>query len=291
VGQRDRAARRLCICAVAECNPPYIAPVKFGLHIHEGAPVDTILALVDAGKLAGATIINNGDLANRLVGKVPYVVLRKVWTDHDPPTATVNDQAAGYALFKSDRFWRSCYEMADPRVILQYGNEENYFSDGEFYIGLMKAAAANGRKVVIFNDSVGTTEDEHWLSRASALRYAAQHGHYVGMHAYGRIDADYHPLTALDNSDDWRWYGGRWEHLYSLMPDVQPPLILTEVGPGKSQVQREMGIEAWNTDRAEMERRAAALPYLKMYAWWTAGASNPAYGFAGDSIDDWLTSL
>lgn len=227
--------------------------------------------MAKAGKLAGVTVINEIYWANELARYVPLVVYRVVQSDHD-------QQGQGYREYG-----------ADPRVIYQFDNEWNNPNDCDYQIALMHAADWNGRKVVICNDSVGWTEDETWFKRRPALVYARDHGHYVGLHSYGNVSGGYHPATAWDSPDAYRWFAGRFEHLYSLMPDVQPPLILTEWGAGG--YQQDAGADNWNRDRLAMEQRASAIPYLKSFNAWTAGARSPSLGFTRDSLDDWLASV
>ena len=229
-----------------------------------------MLDLARTGKIDGATVINRLDLANELVKYLHWVVLRYCESDHDDPTQDFQEFGA------------------DPRVIYQLGNEANVAHDTDHWLKQMRDADVHGRKVVIFNDSVGNTEDNQWIERRPALEYAKAHGHYVGLHAYGRIDGFYHPMTAWDNPGDWRWYAGRFEHLYSLIPDVQPDLILTECGAGGFQL--DAGVSNWLTDIREMEDRAAKLPYLKSWHWWTVGGAN-GYGFDRDCLDAWLPRL
>lgn len=223
------------------------------------------------------TIINEGYYADALVDYVPYVVFRRVLSDHDNP---VQDYLE--------------YNL-DPRVIYQFGNEANVPDDCDHWLQVMHVADAHGRKVVIFNDSVGWTEDAVWRARRPALEYALEHGHYVGLHSYGNVTGDYHPATAWDSPDAWRWYAGRFEHLYSLMPDVWPNLLLTEWGAGG--YQQDAGRDNWLRDVAAMEARAAKLPYLKSFNAWTAGGKGSerwpgdrdgSLGFGRDSLNAWL---
>lgn len=286
--------------------PPPPPPVsrRFGLHIHQGSPNEgavkaQIMSMAQAGKLAGVTVINDWQFANALCPFVPYTVLRRVEGAFDPGppyTGGPGDIETGRVYFTNDFHW-GMYQHADPRVILQYGNENNLSHDGWLYQGLMSAANDHGRKVVIFNDSVGATEltfdsqdrphSEQWARRRDAMVYAIQHGHFVGMHTYGQIDAFFHPVSASDSPGAWRWYGGRFKYLYDTMPDVQPPLLLTEKGPGKSELQRSMGFDVYWADHNAFEALIAALNYLKAYMDWTTGGQGP-YGFEGDSLDDWL---
>lgn len=228
-----------------------------------------MLTLARTGRIAGATIINNVALANELVQYIP-VVLRFCWSDHDDPVQDFQ------------------YIACDPRIILQFGNEANIPNDTAHWLRQMMAADVFDRKVVIFNDSVGWTEDPVWIARYAALVYALQNGHFIGLHAYGNVTGGYHPMMAWDNPGDYRWFAGRDEHLYSLFPDVQPPLILTECGAGGYQL--DAGIENWLRDIQAMKDRAATLPYLKSWHWWTTGGSG-GYGFDRDCLDNWLTCL
>jgi hypothetical protein len=277
---------------------------RYGLHIHQGSPregetKDHIRDLARRGKLAGFVVINDLPFANELIQYCPYGVLRKVEGAYDPgPDYAGNseDFGRGQRFFTNPFHW-GLYATADPRLILQYANENNLSHDGWFYQGLMSAANDFGRKVVIFNDSVGATEltfdsngqphSEQWARRRDAMVFAIQHGHFVGMHTYGQIDAFFHPVSASDSPGAWPWYGGRFQYLYATMPDVQPPLLLTEKGPGKSELQRAMGFDTYWADHNAFETRIATLNYVKCYMDWTTGGYG-AYGFEGDSLDEWL---
>lgn len=246
-----------------------VTPVgtKFGLHCHIDAPWGKVLALAQAGKLTGVTIINEIYYANELAKYVPYVIYRTVSSDHDNPVQNYMEYGA------------------DPRVIYQFGNEANQQDDCDHWLQIMREADNHHRKVIIFSDSVGWTEDRHWFARRRALEYARDHGHYVGLHAYGDVTGGYHPATAWDSPGAWRWFAGRFEHLYSLMPDVQPPLILNEWGAGG--FQQDAGKDNWLRDIQEMNVRGEALPYLKCFNAWTAGGRG-GLGFERDCLDDWL---
>lgn len=213
---------------------------------------------------------------------VDYVILRMVGSDHDDPVQDYREY------------------NADPRVIYQIGNEANVTPDSAHWIGQMKAADAHGRKVVIFNDSVGATSDEMWKERIPALLYAFAHGHYVGLHAYGNVsDGQYHPMTAWDSPPAWRWFAGRYEHLYDPANGFpRPKLILSECGAGG--FQRSGGLDNWLRDVREMDRRAQLLPELMSFNFWSAGGKGPdkwpgdpdgMLGFGRDTLDDWLLYL
>lgn len=199
---------------------------------------------------------------------VPYTILRKFGVEHQ-----------GYVRYG-----------ADPKVIVQFDNEQNMPDDNAYYLDVMHGADADGhRKVVIFNDSVGVTEEPMWRRRRDSLLYAAKNGHYVGLHAYG-ITTDggdiYHPMTELSG---WKWFAGRFVWLYALMPDAQPNLILTECGAGG--FQRSAGsAEIWLKDVCTMSDISQAYPYLQSFHWWTVGGRG-ALGFERDHLDDWIPVL
>lgn len=218
------------------------------------------------------------------MGLVEYVILRIVRTDHDPGP----DTRYPIGTF-TDPFWWDTYAQADKRVILQYNNETNWWDDDTFFVGLMQTADRWGRKVIIYNDSVGATTDDMWFRRKNSLTYAREHGHYVGLHAYGDVsDGRYHPMTAWDSPGAWRWYAGRYEHLYALMPELQPMLILDECGAGG--VQLAAGYANWTRDWQAMEHIAATQSYLKSFNWWTAGGAGN-YGFKDDCLDGYLSVM
>jgi hypothetical protein len=279
--------------------------MRFGLHVHEQADLDSIRALARAGLLSSITVINNAAFANEMAGVVPYVIFRQVWSVSDPQPnirGDSGDERRGMDWYNDSRFWAS--KQTDRRVILQFANEQNMgHIDNKFYLGLMKAADADGRKVVIFNDPVGS--DDHysfdlakgrftspsWNARKEARQYALDHGHCVGMHVYGAIDANFHPVSAFDDEGAWWWYAGRVFGFYMSDPDCQPPLILTEIGPGKAEWQQKSGYSALWKDIMAFEARIKAYPFLKAYNWWTAGACSPMWGFEGACIDAWFPQL
>jgi hypothetical protein len=241
------------------------------LHIHEPLDLAPVWALAYQHRLAGVTVINDVNLASLLADYVPYVVLRICLSDHDNPTQSYQEL------------------NADPRVIYQFGNEANVKHDTMHWLTQMYTADAhNGRKVVIFNDAVGCTEDIDWIERRPALEYAKTHGHYVGLHAYGIVTDGgdiYHPLTELSG---WRWFGGRWEYLYSLMPpEAQPAFIATEAGAGG--FQRNATALQWLVDVQRMNALTQVYPWFKAFNLWDV--TRLGMGFDQDIINDYLPFL
>lgn len=198
-----------------------------------------------------------------------------------------------------------------PAVILQYANEWHHPNDGPFYEGLIAAADEQGRRVVILNDAVGNphmwregrdprtgivrrSDDQtlprdirdhiandpasrwrstDWEQRRGAL-YACLYDkagraravgrqHFVGYHSYGRP----YSFAAADVQDRV-WFAGRIIELYSIFPEYRPPVLLTEHGPYDA---RFMGAERTLDDIERSEKWLSAYPYIKGFAYWTAG--------------------
>lgn len=78
-----------------------------------------------------------------------------------------------------------------PAMMVAEGYNEQWQSGTElarradFDIELMQAMDAIGRKAAIGSFSTGQPQIEDWRHYLPALRYAAEHGHYVALHEYG----------------------------------------------------------------------------------------------------------
>lgn len=78
-----------------------------------------------------------------------------------------------------------------PAMMVAEGYNEQWQSGTElarradFDIELMRAMDAIGRKAAIGSFSTGQPQVEDWRHYMPALRYAADHGHYVAVHEYG----------------------------------------------------------------------------------------------------------
>ncbi len=239
-----------------------------GLHIHYPPDLEPVRQLARAGKLAGLTIIDDTGFANDMVGLVPYVVLRKYGVEHQ-----------GYVEYG-----------AVPGVIYQFDNEQNMAGDNNYYMDIMQTADLHNRKVVIFNDSVGWTEDNIWLDRREALRYCVEHGHYVGLHLYGDVtmgDDNYRPMIDPERPDAFRWFTGRVFHLYGLTPDLVPNFIATEAGAGG--FQRNATPEQWIADVRRMNAYLQKFPWFKSFNLWDY--TKPGMGFDKDIINDYVHQL
>lgn len=235
--------------------------------------------------LTGATILNNEGLANALVASgVPYVVGRLCLTDHDPQPPIRGDKsdvqlARDWYYQRGGNFpLRNYVESLDKRVIVQVANEQNHPNDGWFYTGLIQTAQADGRRVVIFNDSVGNPGDGHevdgrfisdtWQRRidVGVLRLCKQTQNYVGYHGYGKPE-DY-PGSAIGDDDAWKWYGGRILQAYKTTPaDSQADILYTECGTFRASYQ---GIDFTLADMRGYNTRLQGTP-VKCVMYWEAG--------------------
>lgn len=179
--------------------------------------------------------------------------------------------------------------QADPRVIIQCGNEANQEHDVNHWLTQMKAADADGgRKVVIFNDAVGCTTDAMWQERRPALEYAKAHGHYVGLHCYGDVTKGGSVYCPMTDMSGFRWFAGRVVHLYELMsPEAQPDFIATEAGAGGFQLNATAA--QWLADVRQMDAIVQAYPWYKAFNLWDFG--RPGLGFDRDLINDYARQL
>lgn len=86
----------------------------------------------------------------------------------------------------------------------------------------VRRIAAAGYRAVIGNFAEGNPGDlSQWTRFLPALRCAAEHGGYLGLHEYGS------PTLQADAS----WRALRFERVYNLLPaDCRLPLIVTEFG-------------------------------------------------------------
>lgn len=244
------------------------------MHVHEPNDTGPLLTLAQAGKLASATIINNVGLANELVKYIPLVVLRMVQGVSDNPVQ-------GYQELN-----------ADPRVIYQFGNEANVEHDTNHWVEQMKAADAhNGRKIVIFNDSVGWTSDATWRERVPALVYAKEHSHYVGLHCYGDVTWGgdfYKPMLDPAEPGAFQWFTGRVFHLYDLMvPLTQPDFIATEAGAGGFQLNATA--DQWLADVKRMNDFSQDYQWFKGFNLWDY--TRIGMGFDRDMINGYVHLL
>ncbi len=240
--------------------PPAPAPTrkwKIGFHV---VPSDNTVfyeeqfkRLHDKGLLSLLTIVSNVELANRMVAYgVPYVVHRSVNDGkeaHEWLAGNTSDLAKGAAAFNNPA---NHLGELDPRVIIQmYAcNEQNRpiygQPDGYFYLGAMRECdrEGKGRKLVIFNDSVGNPDiavvngriiSTAWRDRklSGVMAYAFEHGHYNGQHIYGAPECE--PGAAIypdGHRDDTQyfWHADRWRAGYSLLAANEKPKVLGTEG-------------------------------------------------------------
>lgn len=293
-------------------KPPKVEPPpqrdlwRGGLHIHEINLRNNIIAAAQAGMFQSVTVINDWQLANILIQWVPYVILRRARSTSDPQPQISGNPERDYEYAKQwirDPFHWDIFPHADDRVYLQFANEQNGDEEGGFYIGLVDELWRMGLQGIILNHAIGTTGLDYtpagkpvcpkWMRLKDCLINTKRRKMLVGMHLYGNVkDTILHPLSAYDDLGAAPWYRDSVFACYSLMPpEAQPDLVITEAGPGKSELQRQTGIDACWKDWTLFNQVASRYGYLVAWNWWEAGAMNPDYGFPGDYIDDWLPEL
>jgi hypothetical protein len=205
-----------------------------------------------------------------------------------------------------------------PSVKLQYINEWQHPNDGPFTEGLIMAADSVNRQTVNFNDAVGNPHmwreavspltgatvrsDAHpgeeevmllatngvWRSpqfeqRKEALRLCIQWPdgtprqeedlHFFGYHSYGAS-----PHRFMVDPGDWPWYAGRFEGLLSTVP-YKPPTYFTECGPFDA---TNPGVGHVMQDIETFEAKLQQYPYVRGFAYWTAGV----WSVTGQGVND-----
>lgn len=286
----------------------------FGLHYYPDNPdLNQMLAMADEGLLTGVTVVNDVNVANEFAKRnVPYVVYRAGVTNSDPHPPIKGDESdieVGYNWFYRTSLW-AMNAQADPRIILQLTNENKFpdalpFYDNFFYIGALRAADEQKRRLVIFNDAVGNPhmwrdgtgnwQSLVWQKRTGALRACLYESngkprlekerHFVGYHAYSRPGG-----KLASDPEDWIWYGGRWSALYETVEAYQPPLLLTEYGSFEADVAlMPDGHGGVVTDIARSLPLLAAYPQVKAFMYWTVGGGKT--GWEKSRIDPALPAI
>lgn len=291
----------------APVNPPAASPStpavisaasgkhKAGLHVLQDG-VSALLNFATAAKQAGgvipsATIINDQmmatHLANGLIGRVIF----RYTPDGATETVTLPADeagaiAAGRQWVAAKFAWPGWAGLRGDNIYVQVVNEIPYGPmHYAYWLGVMQELEARGHKAAIGGYAVGGPEPDQWAILVPALRYAAQHGHIVVLHAYCAPNTAPGLLSANGNSE---YYETRFLRLYSAVPaDCRPPLILSEFG-GEFSRGKFQGTDALLSLCAAFETAVSAADYLISYNLWTMGSIG---GWGDASIDNALTSL
>lgn len=285
---------------VPPTEQPLATGLKFGLHVYPYGRFDLTkcVEIAKLGLLKMVTVVNKLDVAHKFLstGKVPYVVFRpNVPADDNYPGATRQDAIA---------WMEQCYPMfknADKQIIISLSNwdVQEDKDDTAFWLAIMDMLDSLGYRGVVFNDQVGTPHmyqvgnkwiSPKWTQRAPVLRRCLYYADgspkpedkqsFVGYHSYSAPG----PYLASDIHDRI-FYGERFAALYSVVPEYQPPLLLTEHGSFDADYQAMGGLFALLRDIRGSEEYLSKYPYVKAYAYWTAGEWNKS-GFDAD-----LTSI
>jgi hypothetical protein len=269
-----------------------------------------LVELAQMGKLAGALIINDYGLANRLAQTgCRYVVHRNTdgENSYEPLDGTAGDVDRGRGMW--EKLGRTQAANLDPRVYIMIGNESNAPRDGYYWLGQMQAATAEGRRLAIFANSVGHPNvhevDGKWTSDtwqhridSGCMRFGKAHGHLANLHQYGKHDPIGKPLSdpgsAIypDGSRDdaaYKWYGGRHVRVWrDILPDdCRMQIIVGECGPADA-VYR--GVDTFMSDFRGYQTRYGGDPYIAAYCYWTL-SGHGALGWEFSSVDEALPAV
>ena len=199
-----------------------------------------------------------------------------------------------------ERPWATCFETANEP---DCNSNEGLANLRLYSLGAMREASDNGIKLCILNLSEGNPHDngigqgaaagspqcnqaraaERWKLEqlAEAVQYAAENGHYVGLHCYwlpshgiGPLDR-WHGLGRLEwNVEQWISMGVNPNKLRVLVNETGVDGLIKNLAPFKGwRSQSTLGDYAFDT--AIFDARAQALPWLVAYMHFT-------YGYEGE---------
>lgn len=295
--------------------PPPTSKRIFGLHYYYLTTpyypeYDYFWRMVKEKLVSTVVVVNELGVANQLAEMgVPNVVLRLGVTGDDPDpntnlpipktppnllppfTGTLNDFKLGQEWFQAN--WAIGADKADPRVILQIGNEWQIREDipecdNHFWRGAIAEADRANRILAVFNDSVGTPDidpvqggykSKVWEARRGAIMATLVDGanqtrrpdrrHVISYHAYSKEG----PYKATD-PDAWNWWAGRLHLVFgspdSLYPTLRPRILYTEYGSFDASVPKMPGgiKDVIDDIRVSLEKPD---PLTDGFAYWTLG--------------------
>lgn len=241
------------------------------MHFHYSNHVSDFISLCEAGKVRSVTIIDDIDLCDRVAPYVELPVLRKYGVER-----------------------RSFVEYGsrNERVIYQFDNEQQNPDDCAYYMDILKAGIARRRRVSLFNDCVGWTEEYVWRRRFPVLQLAFESGFGIAStHLYGNVtfgDKIYKPMVDLNDPGSFKWFTGRIFWLYGLAPaNCRPPYVATEGGAGGFQLNATE--DEWIGDLRRFDSYAQAYEWFKAVSIWTM--TRLGLGFDRDMIDPYTRRL
>lgn len=268
---------------------------KYGVHVLNTA-TDTdraiLLQMANAGVLSTVVVVDRGEICNELANAgVPTVIYRKYLNDSQnfPDIyGSTDDIQRGINFY--DSMLASYTPYLHPNVYIQGQNEQNHPNDGYWYDGVRIGAEKQNRKIVAFNDSVGSFDmnevspgkyfSQTWDNRyrSGVLKALKDGGHLVGYHGYGDKRggpaSEIWPNGYRDDSA-WPWFGGRACMIYDtqLPADHKPNMVLTETFLLNANAQA-YGQDWTISEFLTLNQRLQAYPYVIGFAGWTAGTWN-----------------
>lgn len=261
--------------------PPTKTRAKMGLHYAISPNRENVLSMAkrlheNGTPIPMMTVINDGGLAASIAQYIPTVVFRSVLNaDNECPA---DHSEHGGWTWVDERVGRMFHNADNAAIYYQFCNECGFNpGDSDFYIGVMKACEAHGRKAAILGYQVGVPEIADWARLTPALQYAKRGGHIVCLHAYGSKD---NPDAGVSDPRGIEWYGLRYRQFYnSVGEDARPMLALGEVGTFNA---RNPNMGAVLADMKAFNALISQDSYVLGAAYWTVGDSG---GFSQSAID------
>lgn len=156
---------------------------RLGLHLHTTRRTDLVVRWIDEARPSAMKWLDGAvdpAIVNRAKAAGAITIFR-LYVDKQP----LGPEGGRYIERVAEAMRRY------PGMMVAEGYNEQWQSGTElarradFDIELMRAMDAIGRKAAIGSFSTGQPQVEDWRHYLPALRYAADHGHYVALHEYG----------------------------------------------------------------------------------------------------------
>ncbi len=241
------------------------------MHFHYSNHISDFIAICEAGKIRSCTIIDDKDLCDRVAPFVEFPVLRKYGMER-----------RGFIEYGSN----------NPRVVYQFDNEQANPGDMPYYMDILKAGIARQRRVSLFNDPVGWTEEYVWRRRFPVLQLAFESGFGIAStHLYGDVtkgDNHYCPMLDPNSPGTFKFFEGRIFWLYALAPaNCRPPFVATESGAGGFQLNATE--DQWVSENVRFNTYVQDYEWFEAFNKWTM--TRLGLGFDRDLIDPYTRRL
>lgn len=260
---------------------------------------DLLVELAREKKIAGAVVIGDFKLANRLAETGILVVHRipgPIDDDFGQIRGQPSDEELGWITWQKDMIQLQHRELHRDVIIQPHNERYATPDDGYYVLGLLKAGTAYKRRLGVLGDSNAQPADLYtvenkiaksptWKQRIEAMRYGKANGHFLVLHQYGLqigMTPTNHPGSAIwpdghTDENEWFWFGGRHEAVYRdiIPPEARMPIIVAECGASAANFEGIGGTPGVLNDFAGYQTRYGSDPNIVFFAYWMVGSAPP----------------